>query len=236
MLVAARCAAIIPCLDEAASIGAIVRALRLRLPVVFVVDDGSKDRTSAVAGEAGATVIRQDFPRGKGAALRAGLLAATSAGFERALLLDGDGQHAPEDAALFLESAEVTGAELIVGNRLHAAERMPWLRRWVNRGMSWDLSRWTRCHLPDSQCGFRLVELAAWNRLRPGGEGFLVESEMILAFAAAGCRVVSVPVQVLPRGQGQSRIHPVRDTLRWARWRWNARRRFPVRAGAPRSG
>ncbi len=222
MPVASRCAAIIPCLNEAATIGAITRGLRLRLPSVIVVDDGSGDATADEARQAGATVVRLDRTLGKGAALRAGIEVATSARFDWALLMDGDGQHSVEDVGVFVEAAELGGAEMVIGNRMHSAESIPWLRRQVNRWMSRDLSRCIGARVPDSQCGFRLVELSTWNRLQPAGEGFLIESAMIVAFAKAGCRILHVPIRVLPREQGRSRIRSIRDTIRWLRWRITA--------------
>jgi hypothetical protein len=73
--------------------------------------------------------------------------------------------------------------------------------------------------IPDSQCGFRLVRLAAWNRALPGGGGFLIESDMLVRFREEGFRVEHAPVQVLARCNGHSRIRVARDTVRWWRWR-----------------
>src|SRR5688572_653405 len=91
------CAAVIPCLNEEAVIASVVTAVRVHLPVVIVVDDGSSDLTGRVAEQAGAEVLRQSFTRGKGAALQVGWRRATERGFGWALALDGDGQHSASD-------------------------------------------------------------------------------------------------------------------------------------------
>src|SRR5881394_4623463 len=147
-----RCAAVIPCLNEAATIEPLVREVRTRLAAVIVVDDGSTDGRAELAGRAGAEVIRHERPRGKGAALAAGWSRARERGFAWTLSMDGDGQHAPEDIPAFLACAERTGAELIVGNRMTNPDGMPWVRRRVNRWMSDRISRLTGRKLPDTQC------------------------------------------------------------------------------------
>jgi glycosyltransferase involved in cell wall biosynthesis len=217
MFSAKTCAAVIPCLNERAGIAALVAALRRQLPLVLVVDDGSVDDTAARAQAVGATVLRHARNLGKGAALRTGLTEARRLGFGWAVTFDGDGQHVPEDLPAFQWCAEQTGARLIIGNRMHQAEAIPWVRRQVNRWMSRQLSRGAGRHLPDTQCGFRLVHLESWATLPLSTEHFEVESEMLMAFLAAKHPVEFVPIQVIGCAR-RSHIHPVTDSLRW--WKW----------------
>jgi glycosyltransferase involved in cell wall biosynthesis len=211
------CAAVIPCLNEAEAIGPLVRAVRQHLPTVVVVDDGSTDETRAAAAQGGATVLRHDRPCGKGAALRTGWQHTRTHGFGWALTLDGDGQHAPSDIPAFLSNAEQTSAALVVGNRMSEAARMPWVRRVVNRWMSARLSHLAGLTLPDSQCGFRLHNLKVLARLPITATHFEIESEVLLAFVRANARVDFVPVAVIYKHE-RSKIHPLRDTVRWLRW------------------
>jgi len=211
------CAVVIPCFNEGATIPALVSAVRRRLPSVIVVDDGSTDATAEAARLAGATVASHARNLGKGAALRTGLSLAKKQGFAWAFTLDGDGQHAPEDIPAFLGCAGQTAALLIVGNRMHSAQAMPWLRRQANSWISRQLSRRAGRPLPDTQCGFRLIHLETWARLPLRREHFEVESETLMAFLAAECPVAFVPIQVIGRGPG-SHIRPVADSWRW--WRW----------------
>src|SRR6476620_9166118 len=62
-----QCGVVIPCLNEAASIGDVVGQTRSYLPTVVVVDDGSADGTARLAAHSGARVLRHSNPMGKGA-------------------------------------------------------------------------------------------------------------------------------------------------------------------------
>ena len=217
MIEPANCAGVIPCFNEGSSIAPIVNAIRRHLPVVIVVDDGSTDKTPVRARTAGAEVVRHERNLGKGAALKTGLSRALKHGFEWALTLDGDGQHAPDDLPGFMTCAEETGARLVVGNRMHNAAAIPWLRRHVNWWMSRKISQRAGRRLPDTQCGFRLIHLETWAGLPLKTEHFEVESEMLFAFLAVGYRVEFVPVQVIGRSRN-SHINPVTDTFRWLNW------------------
>jgi glycosyltransferase involved in cell wall biosynthesis len=211
------CCAIIPCLNEAASIGPLVQQVRSQLPNVIVVDDGSTDDTAELAARAGARVVRHVAPQGKGAALVDGWKQAHRAGFAWALTLDGDGQHAPEDIPTLLTHAEQTGARLVVGNRMANPAGMPWVRRQVNRWMSRRLSSLLRQSLPDTQNGFRLMHLDTWAALDIQAAHFEIESELLCKFVLARHRIEFAPVQVIYREE-RSKIRPVQDTLRWFRW------------------
>jgi glycosyltransferase involved in cell wall biosynthesis len=220
---------VIPCFNEGTTIASVVGAARRHLPVIIVVDDGSTDNTRVQAAGAGAIVISHGRNLGKGAALRTGFSEALKRGFEWAVTMDGDGQHASDDLPDLLRCAEASGALLVAGNRMPQARAMPWLRRRVNVWMSRKLSQRAGRILPDTQSGFRVIHLLTWSALPLNAERFEVESEMLMAFVAANCPVAFVPVQVIPPGR-DSHIRPVADTLRW--WKWwrglNHPRKLPV--------
>ncbi len=215
--VAASSCAVVPCLDEAATIGAVVRGALRHVPVVVVVDDGSRDSTSAAARDAGAIVVRHEVPLGKGAALASGWERAAALDAVWVMMLDGDGQHASEDIPAFFDAVGSTAARLVIGDRMGSAGAMPWVRRATNRWLSARLSALAGVELPDSQCGFRLAHLPTLRGLGLRSVRYEIESEMAVAFARAGHRVASVPVQVR-YGSERSKISPLRDSLRW--WRW----------------
>jgi glycosyltransferase involved in cell wall biosynthesis len=217
------CAAVIPCLNEATSIGPLVTAIRARVPTVFVVNDGSSDATADQAQHAGAFLLNHSATMGKGMALRTGWGRARAAGFQWALTMDGDGQHSPDDIPAFFARADAQPVSMVVGNRMGTATGMPPVRRWVNRWMSYQLSKLTGRYLPDSQCGFRLINLADWARLPVGSAHFEIESDIIFQFALAGLAIDFVPIQVIYKTE-QSKIHPWHDTVRWIKWLRQARR------------
>ena len=211
------CVVIIPCFNEEKTITSLARGVRQHLSAVMVVDDGSCDNTSTLAISAGANVVRHARNLGKGAALKTGLASAHRQGLQWAFTMDGDGQHRPEDIPAFLRYAEETSASLICGNRMHLAQAIPPLRRAVNRWMSRRISKRAGRMLPDSQCGFRLINLNDWAALRLETNHFEIESEMLLAFVRAGHQVEFVPIQVIPKGP-HSHICPIKDAWRWLQW------------------
>jgi glycosyltransferase involved in cell wall biosynthesis len=216
---------IVPCLNEAATLPALIPHIQSHIPNVIVIDDGSTDQTAALAHAAGAEVIRHDQPQGKGAALIDGWRRAHQRGFRWALNMDGDGQHAPEDIPSFLAAGG--SAPLVLGDRSAQFDRMPWVRRWVNRWMSRRISKLVGRDVPDTQCGFRLICLDALSKLPIRTSHFEIESELLLAFCQSGRRIESVPVQVIYRDE-RSKIRPARDTWRWIRWWMRAQRSYRI--------
>ena len=216
--------AVIPCRNEETTIGPVIVGLRGWVDSIIVVNDQSKDATGSAARSAGALVLDIQTSSGKGAAMRYGWDAAARLGATRVLLLDGDGQHDPDDALRFIRHQETTGADLVIGNRFAGdTEPVPPIRRWTNRWMSRRLSQLCQMPLPDSQCGYRLVNLAALLRLNLKADHFEIESEMCFAFARAGHRIEFLPIK--PRYEGQhSKIRPLRDAILWFRWYQSARR------------
>jgi len=208
--------AILPCLNEARTIASLVHQLLTHVHHVIVIDDGSSDPTANLARSAGATVLQNPRPAGKGLALAQGWNLAAQLGADWVLLLDGDGQHAPEDAPRFF-SAVSPSTRLVVGNRMDHPQAMPRLRRWTNRWLSRRLSAAAHTSFPDSQCGYRLVHLPSLLACQLTTRRFEIESEMLLAFARARFDIRFVPIQVR-YGTEHSKIHPVSDTFRWIRW------------------
>ncbi len=219
--------AVIPCRNEETTIGPVIVGLRGWVDSIIVVNDQSKDATGSAARSAGALVLDLQTNSGKGAAMRYGWDAAARLGATRVLLLDGDGQHDPNDAPRFISYQESIGADLVIGNRF-AGETgsVPRIRRWTNQWMSRRLSELCQMPLPDSQCGYRLVNLAPLLRLNLKADHFEIESEMCFAFARAGHRIEFLPIQARYDDQ-DSKIRPLRDAVRWFLWYQSARRCRP---------
>lgn len=197
--------------------GGLISEIRQYLSSIIVVDDGSADQTAVLATRAGAHVIQHPVRLGKGAALQTGCQKARMDGFNWVLTMDGDGQHSPADIPKFLARAQSGAAELIVGNRMLDAHAIPWIRRQVNLWMSRRLSKLTGLNLEDTQCGFRLFKLETWSTVELQSTHYETESELLLAFVAAGHSIEFVPIEVIYR-EHRSKIHPFRDGWRWFRW------------------
>jgi glycosyltransferase involved in cell wall biosynthesis len=207
-------AAVIPAYFEAKHIADVARRTLKQLANVVVVDDGSSDATADEARKAGADVIVHEQNRGKGESIKSGFRYWLERGSRYVVILDGDGQHLPEEIERFIATASSTGAKLLVGTRMNDVREMPFVRRAVNRYMSRKISRVCGQEIPDTQCGFRMVHRDIIPDLLGGTERFDYETEMLILASRAGCRIASVPISTVYSDEVSS-IHPVRDTLRF---------------------
>lgn len=207
-------AAAIPAYLEEKHIGDVVRRTLAQLDHVLVVDDGSPDATAATARKAGAEVMVHPQNLGKGEAIKTGLRHWLERGLNYVVILDGDGQHLPEEIARFLAAASSTRAELLIGTRMQDVRDMPLVRRAVNRYMSNKISRLCGQPIADTQCGFRMMHRSLIPDVLCGAERFDYETEMLILASRKGCRVESVPITTVYSDEVSS-IHPVRDTIRF---------------------
>ena len=217
-------AAVIPAYQDEKHIGDIVRRTRERLDHVLVIDDGSSDQTAQRAREAGAEVIVHDQNRGKGEAIKTGLGQGIDREVAWVILLDSDGQHLPEEIDRFLSAAaSAPRPTFFIGNRMNDVARMPFIRRVVNRCMSSQISRVCGQRIPDTQCGFRMVHRQMVPELLGGGHRFDYETEVLIIASRKGYRIESVPITTVYSDQ-VSKIHPLRDALRFLKlmWRYKA--------------
>ena len=209
-------AAVIPAFLEEKHVGDVVTRTRQQLDRVVVIDDGSADATAARARAAGAEVIVHPENRGKGEAIKTGLRHWLEREVPYVVILDGDGQHLPEEIERFILAANSSKAGLLIGTRMNDVSSMPMVRRVVNRYMSDQISRVCGQTIPDTQCGFRLVHRDLIPDLLGGAGRFDYETEMLFIASRNGHRIVSVPISTVYSDEVSS-IHPVRDTVRFVK-------------------
>ncbi len=203
---------VIPVYDEAATIGRVVRAARAHGPVL-VVDDGSRDDSGAVAAAAGADVLRHARRLGKAQALLTGIAAARRHGASLVVTLDGDGQHEPATIPALLAAARAARRGIVVGNRLDGPGTLAPTRRNAILMASFFVSWTSGLPVRDTQSGFRVYPLALFDDVRTRHGGFVFETEILLAAAAAGWTVEEVSIAAIPRDGARSRFRPLRDGL-----------------------
>jgi glycosyltransferase involved in cell wall biosynthesis len=194
---------IVPALDAVATIGAVVGGLRATVKApVYVVDDGSTDATGAVAGRAGAIVLRHPRNLGKGAAIRTGLAAAAREGYDVALSVDADGQHPADSAEAVLHGSSDARA-LVLGVRDLASDGAPRANRFGNAVSNFFVSKFAGTPLRDTQCGLRRYPVRATLALGARARGFAFEAEVVLRALAEGVPVVEAPIRtVYPTAAG----------------------------------
>jgi glycosyltransferase involved in cell wall biosynthesis len=110
---------IVPAYNEAASVGQVVREVRETVPgvPVVVIDDCSVDATSAVARDAGASVLSLPHHLGLGGGVQAGYKLAYELGYEYVIRIDGDGQHDPRDIPRIYEALRTSNCQMVIGSR-----------------------------------------------------------------------------------------------------------------------
>ena len=198
---------VIPAFNEGEAITGVVSSLAAAGPwrEIIVVDDGSQDDTSARAGAAGAIVVRHPYNTGNGAAVKSGI---RRAGGEYVLIVDGDGQHKPEDARRIV--SRLGDYDLVVGARSRATQATH-TRRYGNGALNGLASYLTGREIPDLTSGFRgarSAHLREFIHLLPNG--FSTPTTTTLAFIKAGYNVAFEPIEARPR-VGTSKIRLARD-------------------------
>lgn len=205
---------LIPSFNEEKTIGWLVRSVLELGYHAVVMDDGSRDNTAQVARAHGAEVFVNDRNLGKGATLRKGFEILKERDYDALVIMDADGQHLPKDIAQFVKLYQEKKPGVIVGNRMSRAKGMPLVRWLTNRVMSYFLSKKCGQAVPDSQCGFRLIDRAVLKKLSLHTEKFEIESEILMEASKHGFTILSVPITTVYEGQ-HSDIHPVKDTVRF---------------------
>lgn len=198
---------VIPAFNEAASIATVVAELRAAGPwhEILVIDDGSADDTSARAAAAGARVARHPYNKGNGASVKSGIRSATG---EYILIIDGDGQHKPDDARRLV--ARLGEYDLVIGARSRETQATH-ARRYGNWALNWLAGYLTDRDIPDLTSGFRAARrdhLREFIHLLPNG--FSTPTTTTLAFIKAGYNVTFEPVEARQR-VGESKIRFARD-------------------------
>ncbi|UZJ24571.1 glycosyltransferase family 2 protein [Rhodococcus antarcticus] len=210
---------VIPAWNEELALPAVLAEVAAALPEVdvLVVNDGSTDRTSAVAREAGVVVIDLPINLGVGGAMRAGFRYARTRGHQVVVQLDGDGQHDPLSVRDLLAELAATGSDVVIGARFAGAgsyeARGP--RRAAMKVLSVVLSRLVGTRLTDTTSGFKASgpkAVALFARDYPAEYlGDTVESLVIAA--RAGLVVSQHPVAMRPRSAGTPSHSPVKATI-----------------------
>ena len=148
--------AIVPALNEEGAIGGVIDEIKAFDPSfdVVVVDDGSIDRTTPVARERGAHVLRLPFNLGIGGSVQTGFRYAFERGYDVAVRVDGDGQHDPSQLPRVLEPVLRGEADIVVGSRFAAdgdGYRSSRTRRVGIRLLAWVVSRIVGQRVTDNQ-------------------------------------------------------------------------------------
>lgn len=217
---------VIPALDEEAGIEAIVRrcldaraALCARCGLaaveVVVVNDGSRDRTEALAlAFPEVTVLGFDRNRGYGAALQSGFAHARGG---LLAFLDADGTCDPADFADLCRALAEQRADIVLGSRMGRGNRMPRVRRLGNTAFAWLLGVLSKRRVHDTASGMRVLRRTAYQQLLPLPAGMNFTPAMSARALLEGrARLIEVPIPYAER-VGASKLAVFADGVRFLR-------------------
>ncbi len=182
---------------------------------VLVVDDGSSDKTAAVAEKAGAQVVRHPNNYGLAETFRTEMQHCLKMNPDVIIHMDADGQYKAADILLLLNKIE-QGYELVLGSRfLGTIEEMPWLKRWGNKAFSRVVSSIVHMKITDAQTGFRAFTPKVAQLEMTSNHTYT--QEQVIRAAQQKFRVIEVPVY-FARRIGQSRL--IRNPFEYAIKAW----------------
>ncbi len=214
-----RPAIIIPVYNHGLYIGEVIdRAKTLGLPV-FVVNDGSTDRTAEIIdGIKGINILHHAVNQGKGAALLTGFAAALENDCDWAITLDGDSQHNPEDSGALLHAVQEGERCIVIGKRqgMSDNENVPWSSRFGRRFSNFWVWAAGGPWVEDSQSGYRLYPIPEALHLQIKARRYQFEVEILVKAHQQGLKIKEAPVEVMyqERGVRISHFRPWHDFLR----------------------
>jgi dolichyl-phosphate beta-glucosyltransferase len=197
---------------------------------LVVVNDGSRDATAQVIHEEARKtdelgLVTYDVNRGKGHAVRVGMLAARGAW---RLFTDADGSTPIAELDRVLKAAKDGGCDVAVGSRALPApgiQRQVKAHRWfIGQVFKTVRQVLLKVNVHDSQCGFKLFSAAATEKLYPVSrvDGFAFDVELLYLASLAGYRVVEVPVNW--HDVAGTRVSFWRDPLKMIADMWRVRK------------
>jgi glycosyltransferase involved in cell wall biosynthesis len=198
--------AVIPAYNESATIASLVFLSLKYVTAVIVVDDGSQDKTAELARLAGAQLCFFQKNRGKTEALMEGLHVAIAQDPDIIIMLDGDGQHDPDEIPTLIKPIVENSADFVIGSRfLENEHHVPRYRRIGQIILDHTIMRnGVRCS--DTQSGYRAFGPRAYSHLLTiRSHGYNIELDMINILTKADLRVTEVPIHV--RYDGLPNIH-----------------------------
>lgn len=191
------------------------------LPCILV-DDGSQESCAEVIRNQPkqypwVQVIRLDSNRGKGGAVKAGILSAQSQGFSHAVQIDADGQHDLYDLDKFLAAAKQTPEAAVIGRAIFD-DSIPKLRYYARYLTHlWVHINTLSFSIPDSMCGFRVYPIRTSAKLIQTvvlENRMAFDTEILVHLSWLGVPVLSIPTHVVYPQDGLSHFRAWEDNLR----------------------
>lgn len=188
-------AIVIPVFNEASVIGDVIEEVRKYGDfILIVVDDGSDDDTFVQSAAHDVLTLRHKINRGKGAAVKTGIMAANLLTADIIVTLDGDGQHDPADIETLIRPILAGEADVVLGSRLLNREKMPFAKVIANSIGNFFTWIFYGILVSDSQSGYRAYSKYAALIIDTKADKYEYDSKVIREIKNNRLRFAEVPV------------------------------------------
>ncbi len=191
---------VVPAYNEEKTLPSVLNDLLrcFRREEIVVVNDGSRDRTRAIAESYRVHVLNHLVNRGLGGALGTGIAYAVRKGAEIIITFDADGQHLLSDALRVMRPVAEGKADFAVGSRLKGdTSEMPFIKKFGNFVLDAITAVFARKYVSDSQSGLRCFNRECASKIKITCDRYAVSSEIIIEASKHGCRIVEVPIKAV---------------------------------------
>ena len=189
-----RVVAAIPCLNTERYIFDIVTRTKKHVDRVIVINDGSEDDTIRQAQNAGATVVSHEVNQGYGEAINSCFKAASRDNTDILIIIDGDGQHNPDEIARLIAPIINDSADMVIGSRFLDGLNMPHYRKFGIGVITWLWNVGSKTRVTDSQSGFRAYTKEAYEKLMGSEAGMSASIETLERARRANLNIKEVPI------------------------------------------
>jgi glycosyltransferase involved in cell wall biosynthesis len=200
-----------PAYNEAKYIGSLVLNTKQYVDDIVIIDDGSSDETSKIAGLAGADVIKHNQNKGYGASILRIFEEAKKREPDILIILDADSQHNPQEIPRMIQPI-IEGYDVVIGTRVQQSEKIPFYRRIGQKVIAGSVNILSKEHMTDSECGFRAFSRKAVMTLDLKEKGMAISAETVAMASMQNLKITQVPVSVT-YGKDSSTLNPVSHGL-----------------------
>lgn len=209
---------IIPAYNAESTVGKLIENIRVSLSQqtfnydILLVNDGSTDKTGALASDCKVTAVSHALNLGKGEALKTGFKFASDHAYEAIVLMDADLQHDPAVLPAMLKFYLTNSYDIVIGTRTFDTKKMSLPRIVSNRITSVLMSLRTGYVIPDSQSGYRIIRTEMIKGMTLDSSRYEFESELLIRLAQKKAKMGFFPIETI-YGNEKSHIRHLRDTV-----------------------